>query len=68
MTVSNHRNLVAKHSGKFNKSKVYKDRKKEQKRGYEKHRDQTSVSQGKRKTIATDCPGYDSECFPLARA
>jgi len=66
MTASHHRNLVAKHSGKFNKSKVYKDRKKAYKRGYEKHRYQTSVSQGEREKTPASCQRLDTGCFPLA--
>lgn len=55
MTSLNHRNLVAKHSGKFNKSKVYKDRKKEQKRGYKKHRDFSAISKGKGAETTASC-------------
>lgn len=39
------RNLVHKHHAKFNQAKVYKDRKKEDKRGYEKHKHTVSESE-----------------------
>lgn len=45
MTHLPRRNLVAKHSGKFNKTKVFKDRKKEAKKGYKKHRHPSTVSE-----------------------
>lgn len=66
MTASNHRNLVAKHSGKFNKSKVYKDRKKAQKRGYEKHRYLTSIGKGEGKETSASCERFDTGVFSLA--
>ena len=36
--MSKTRNLVAKHSRKFNKAHVMRDRKKDEKRGYRKHK------------------------------
>jgi len=40
------RNYVHKHYGKFNKAAVFQDRKKEDKKGYKKHRNQRTECEG----------------------